>query len=663
MDAFEKISTAMGDAQEGWKKHPLFYAFEPWDVVERPQALLDQALHDHVDLYENELVQAVGNAPHGFQTDYLLDETFGRVILSAGRIGKSLCVLMEILMSATGELPLCFRYHKGYDTGVARPITPENIIRWGRRSKGTDEIIDHDARIVDDGSWDCGNIIGVGVFPQNKIVPAGGMIRLASYESIIKQVWWPAFTGEGGSELARFVPKDFIETHYSDQKKKGFHVQERWVMLKRNVRLQMITYESKKKAFEGAEPPAYLDEEPPDEDLLGSMWTHCSRWSLSETPWRGITYTRGLAFPETRNPLRKTYHATLYDCPYRDAEYINRSRSELEDKPWEMAARIWGIPADVQGKPYYDRMKINLWLQKFKPPHRLVTFSPTADWDRIKTNNRISRLPGLLDTPVVMSDAETEDKQAVWRLYEDRQDGVGYVLASDQADGAELVEEVGDWSACSIGRQLDVETDPTTPVLCATVRSALPTPQFAREVLYAARYFNNGLLAPESAKGAANATFEAVCTDWPWWFKDTVEKWSTRKPKEHRGFCPTPDRRETVFDKLIRDWLDGHDEETYPNIPDEWILRELSAAIIGTTKGKTATRCDHPNSGTLDSAFAWGIMLFVFQAQFVRQIKCRGGKIPEKRKLNWLEQAEEAARRQENPVLAGLGETLTPMGR
>ena len=652
-NALDRVAEAFGSADEAWKECPAYYLFEPWDVPARSQETLDLALKDGADLFAPNLVRAVGEAPHGFQGEYLLDETFGRVILSAGRIGKSLTVLMEILMSATGEIPFALRYPKGHDSGILREITEQNIFRWGRRDKATGAVLDHDIGACRDESWDCGTVKGAGVFPSGKIVRSGGMIRLASYDAIIKQVWWPAFTGEAGSDLTPFVPRSFLQGRQSDSHRAGFHVQERWVSLKRDVRLQMITYESKKKSFEGSEPPAYLDEECPDEEMMSSLHTHCSRWSLSETPWRGITYSQNLAFPEQRSPMRRTYHATVYDSPYMTPKRISQLRAELEQKPWEIVARIWGIPADVQGKPYYDRMKINLWLQKYKVPYKLVRFCPVREWDRIKTDEHISRLPGLLDVEIKMREVDAEDKRVAWRLYEDRMDGVPYGAASDQAEGAENMADVADWNFCAVGRQKDLVTSPTTMVICATLKSGLPTAQFAREVLYAARYFNNALLIPEASKGSANGTFESVCLDWPWWFLDVVERWSTRKPKEFRGFCPTKRSRELLYDKLWRDWFDAYDENQYPEIPDEWILREAAAAVVGTTKGKTATRCDHTRDGSLDALTAGGILMYALQKEYLGQWRCHGGSIPRKRNKTWLEMAEEAVQPRVGPVALG----------
>ena len=653
-NAFDHIGDSIDDASEEWKKHPNYYTFEPWDVEERSREIIEQAGADDVDLNAPYLQRCIGSAPHGFQTGYLLSEIFGRVLIAGNQLGKSLAVLMDILMSATGEIPFAFRYDKGVDTGVPRPTTKENIIRWGRRDSESGKVLDHDKTVKPDDSWNCGNVIGVGVFPTSKIVPEGSMIRLASYMAMIEQNWWPAFTGESKAQLGAFVPSFFIDKTKGSYVNRGFDTERKLVHLRRGVRLKMITYESEKRALEGIKVPTYLDEEPPKEDLLGALFLHASRWSLSETPWRGITYSKKLAFPDRVSSQKQTFHASMYDCPYQTPQDIIDSRSELNDKPWEIGSRIWGIPTEQEGKPYYDRSKINFWIQRFERPYRLVRFEPTEEWDHIKTDKRTSRLPGLLDTHVRLADAQKEDQRAVWRLYEDRLPGVGYVSASDQAEGdADAAEDAGDASACEMGRQND--DDPSKPVVAASLRSTLTTPMFTREVLYAARYFNNALLAPETGRGSANESFRMVAAEWPWWFKDVTIRQSTRQARAQLGFCPTTDRRDAVFNTLIRDWLDGYEKDEYPEIPDEWVLRELAGAIVGRTRGG-AERCDHPTKGTLDSAMAYGILLFVFQDEFARQIRPHGESVVTEKRLSLLDLAlAERGKRIKGPVFLGEG--------
>jgi hypothetical protein len=254
-----------------------------------------------------------------------------------------------------------------------------------------------------------------------------------------------------------------------------------------------------------------------------------------------------------------------------------------------------------------------------------------------------------------MSETTAEDQKSVWRLYEDRLDGAPYVSASDQAEGADNPDDAGDMSTAVIARPHD--DNPGKPVIAATIRSTLPTPQFAREVLYACRYFHNALLAPETGRGASNEGFKLVAADWPWWFKDITIRQSTRKQREQLGFCPTSDRRSAIFDVLIRDWFDQYAMDDYPDIPDEWILREAASAISGRT-AKGESRCDHPSDRTLDSLTAFGILLFVFKPEYRRQIKYRGDERQTERKASWLDKAlaDMAARAEEGPSVVYLGE-------
>lgn len=665
-DPFQRMQAAISDAREEWRECPNYYLFEGYDVAERSPEIYELAIKDGIDLYAPYLITNIGHAPHPFQNGYLLSTKFFRGMMAANQDGKSLAVFMEIQMRASGKLPYAYRYPLGYDTGIARLITHANIRRFGRRSKKDGKIIDRDVNAKMDGLWDCGNVIGCGVFPQSKIVTPGSSMRLGSHQKIVLENWWPAFTGKRKDGLGAFLLPEIIDQQRGSNSYRGANRADYQIFLSRDVTLQLLTYESGAEKFEGIKVPTYLDEEPPDEKIIGAVVTHATDWSLTETPIFGITYTKPLMFPDARTPDMQTFHATAFDCPFHTEDDLRKQRNLLQSSPWEIGARLWGVPTEQQGKPYYDRAKINLWIQRFKVPYKIVTFIPARDWDGIRTNESVSRYPGLLDVPVVCAPAQAEDDRAVWRLYEDRKDGLAYVSASDQANGAETREEVGDWSVAIIGRQFDPENDPTRPQVCAVLRSSLPTPQFAREVLYALRYFNNALLAPESARagaGAANATFENVCNDWPWWFLDTVEKWSTRKPKETRGFQPTSNRRELLYDKLLRDHFDRFDAETYPQIPDERILREAAAAILSVrvTPSGIASRCDHPSNGYLDMLTAYAIMHYVMQAPYTRQIRCHGGPIPTHKRKTWLELAEERAN--QTPAQPALGETMVDMRR
>jgi hypothetical protein len=652
-DAFDRLGGIFADSDEVWRACPDFYHYEPWDVPQRPQWVLDMAARDGVTLEGPDLRRCVGPAPHPFQIGYLLSRCFGRVLIAASQIGKSVNVAMEIVIRATGEIPFALRFPAGHDTGVKRLITMENIIRWGRRSLDTGEVMDHDVNAIEDGSWDCGTIKGVGVFPREKIVPAGSMIRLMSYQAMILQNWWPAFTGKSGSQLGRFIPQHLIDATEGSYGNKGFHTQERVIHLQRGVSLKMLSYEAQRRGLEGITVPTYLDEEPPKEEVWGALQTHITDWSLSETPWLGITWSRKILFPEVVTSHSQTFHACIYDSPYKTPAAIEKVRHGLDGKNWEIGARMWGIPTmQTTGTPYYDRDKINFWIQRFKIPFRLVRFEPTREWGGVKTNMSVYRSPGLLDTPVRQVEVSEEDERTVWRLYEERTDGAGYAIASDQAEGADTPEEAGDRSTAVAGRQH--EDDPTRPVCVATLRSTLPVPQFAREVMYAARYFHNAMLAPENGRGSSNASFEAEARDWPHWFIDVMIRQSTRKERDYRGFCPTTDRRNALYERLIRNWLDTYEQDEYPGCPDEWILKEAAGAIVSMTRSGIK-KCDHAPGETIDSLTAWGILLFIMQPENNKQIRYRGGKRGVQRE-SWLDIAERAMNRtKQAPVFLGEG--------
>ena len=131
--------------------------------------------------------------------------------------------------------------------------------------------------------------------------------------------------------------------------------------------------------------------------------------------------------------------------------------------------------------------------------------------------------------------------------------------------------------------------------------------------------------------------FEMTVSGWPFYFKDMVTRWSTRKRVAQLGWVPTTDRRDAVYDTLLRDWFDNYDRDDYPEIPDEWILREAAGAVVGKTSQGSA-RCDHPSSGSIDSLTAFGILLYVFK-NHNRQVKCNGGEEVEHRRPSWLEMA------------------------
>ena len=144
-----RINKATEDiAHKVGSKYCDFDLFEPFDAAPRAPWLMDLAKK-----YEVELDPA--GAP--FQIGLLFDctRTPGYTLTNAGsQTGKSRAHLIETIIMTTGRVPVSMRYDKGVDTGVPRKVTPENIERFG---------------LLPDGS--CGNIIGVGKYPLEKIPP------------------------------------------------------------------------------------------------------------------------------------------------------------------------------------------------------------------------------------------------------------------------------------------------------------------------------------------------------------------------------------------------------------------------------------------------------------------------------------------------------------
>jgi hypothetical protein len=604
MNVFEKINSSIENADKlAVNTHP-FYAFEPWDVIERPDWVKQRALDDGVDLYANDLIRHTGTEPHPFQTGFMLCAKNNANVISGSQMGKTYPSIIKAIIMMTGEMPFSLRYEKGYDTGIERVITPANIRRFGRISKDTGKILDYNEMARRDDSWTCGTIKGAGIFPQELIAPPGEEVRIGVYQRLKVEVWWPRL-----AEARRLI----LPEHLVDKSRgnKGYNKKEGQVYLQRNSLLSIITYEMEPEKFEGDRCwYTILDEEPPNEKIIGTVVTHTKRWSLHETPYKGITFSKDIFFPRQISPDSQTFHAVAYDCPYKTVEEINIERSKMS--AWEIGARIWGIPTELKGSPYFDRKKIHTWIQKYSRyiPFTWNKFIPASQWHGIVSRPDITNISGLLDTPIKMIPTDGNDHQTTWRIYEERQAGVSYVFSGDPAEGAETPETAGDVSAAIICRPPDPIKKEIKPVIVATLRSTLETIPFAKTCAYAIRYYNNALFAPE-IRGSASATMANEMKDWPYWYMHTNIQDSTGNAREKKGFDTTSKSRDTIFD-LIKEWLIDFEEHEYPYIPDEPLLVELAAAVVSkTAAGKQ--RCDHTEQGTLDSTICFGILLYLFK--------------------------------------------------
>jgi len=474
-----------------------FYYFEPFAVKKRPEWVIAQMKRDGVDLYTDEFVDANLTDPHSFQDGYLLSAAPMRTLLAGSRVGKTITALIELAIMVSGEKPISLRFEKGVKTGFKRKITKENIIRFGRFNSNTGDFIDHDFNAIEidggKGEWDCGHIVGAGVYPDEKIPKPGETIWIGTTQRALTEQWWRRFE----DDQEGMFPREFI-----DRKRgyNGYMKSENVVFGIRNIRIAMISYESGFRKFEAAGRESYgihavvFDEESPDQACVTAAINRCKYFSMVMTPYLGMTYTRQLVFDKKRNRTKnKVWHACLYDSPYFDLETINHRRSLMP--PHEIGARVWGLHTELKGKPYFDRMKVTNWIRKFKAPYELVKFRPFEEFDGMRSRPDRDK-PGLMDVEILLEKKiKEENQQNVWRMYEDVKEDMAYFVMADSAEGSDVPIEAGDVLAAMIMRPPTGEEK--FPQIVATLRSTLKTVNFAWVVGYATRYYNNALLCAE----------------------------------------------------------------------------------------------------------------------------------------------------------------------
>jgi len=348
------------------------------------------------------------------------------------------------------------------------------------------------------------------------------------------------------------------------------------------------------------------------------------------TPYNGITYTRKVLFPERKSLDVNVFHATQYDSPYQTPSEIATRRASMDS--WDIGARVWGFHTEATGKPYFDRAKINLWIQRYanREAYEVSDFYTVKPWFGMYATPEISMLEGLMDIPIKRKPSTTG-----WKIYEDVKAGVGYLYSADTAEGADNPEDVGDNNAGYITRAFTIEErkadrsikDGTLFKICASRRTGMKTEDFARDSLLVCRYYNNALLACETKRGFSNATFMGIAKDWPYWYKHISINDASRTPREDIGFDTNVSTRYSLFD-MIRDYIAQYSDDEYPKIPDIDLLIELSGAIVGKSG-----RCDHEKRrGSLDNTLAYGISFYVWK-NAMEQISC-----------NWYEEKKESKR-------------------
>lgn len=581
-----------------------FNHFEPWDVEERPKWLIDFASDLGIELL-----------PEGepFQTGMIMSTVFIAIAIAGNQLGKSYQEVIESIMVATGKIPVSLRYEKGADTGIPRCIDDDdrrklNILRFGRRSVETGEIIDYcpyfDGHgnptdnepeamglIKPDDTWDCGNIIGCGIYPVIKIPTNKTLIRVCSWKQAKDDMWIPT--------LQRLWPNDLRDMSRGTG---GFGVGDNTFYSHNGTLLKLITYESGYESMEASKPwLTVLDEEPKDRRFYTGALTHSKYIRMSFTPIHGISWSKeDLVDRAGKDKNIEVFKATQYDCPYKTKEGIERETSTM--KSWEKISKVLGYYASQTGEPYYDREKVNEWIGQHLDACRMVEFEADKMWH---TGAEIPRLNIKTNFNI------DEPTQATFYMAEDVHPEGAYYMSVDTAKGIKSEEGVKDIDNSSyiMWRKMDEVGVEDVPVLF--MKTLMPEICAWREALKACGYYNNALICPE-VTGESGAVFLVKIIEYPHIVRYVKVRQATRQEEESVGFTMRKNSRAEVF-KLVDEWVKRH--EVNPRFPFLPVLQEISECIIGKNG-----RPDHPRMCNNDSLLAFGIGLWV-KANAIGQVR------------------------------------------
>ena len=560
-----------------------FNMWEPFDIPPRPAWLLEKAKQAEIE------IEANGNE---FQIGMMLDvqETPGSAMAAAAtQTGKSELGRMEAIIMASGQIPISLRYPAGVDTGIQRLITKPNIARFGRIDIKTGEVIDNDVKVklpYDGGDWNCGNIIGVGIYPPEKIPQEiNSQIWVCTWKEAKDRMWIP--------RLRELIPPYFLN------QKRGVNG---WLESKQayffdngNI-ITFITYEQDYRRVEAEKAKVamiILDEEPPIRKFWTSAMEHCKYLRTYFTPINGLNWMYHdvyLPVLSGANKFCKIYRCSQYDSPYQDG------RTKIDQKiktykPYELKARVWGQFSDMQGKPYYTFDITQKNLRTYVPRHSYAKIWPTQKPETVREALKLKMLFENMDEP-------GED---VWEIYEEYRETDTYWLAADIAEGNENPEAAADASVAYI-RRLPREGE-VDPVLVAALYSRMRNVEFAWMCLYGAIFYNLCLMAPE-ARGEDAAVFLTTIINYPFIYQHVVTSDKTRRLKEVNGFDTTVGNRKVIFD-LAGTWI--YDRPDNPRIFHYELLKEYAECIVGKNG-----RPDHGENGHTDCLVPWGISQFVY---------------------------------------------------
>jgi hypothetical protein len=568
--------------------------FEPWDVKERPQWLIDQAVEDDVDLYAEENVRLYGKDPHPFQTGFMTSDATIGVMFAGNRVGKSFCAIIDMVIKATGELPYSYRYPKGCKTPIKRKVSEQNINRFGRFDKETEKFIDKDASAKEDGTWDCGYVMGVGVYPSSLFIPSDAEnknIWVCTKKQAWDEMWFP--------KLREIIPSYMLD---SSKGTDGVSEKKKHIYLNGGYEIHGLTYDQGAMSFEAVEVPyLYMDEEAPMAVYAAALY-HCTKMRIMETPYKGVTWTYDLLLLRSleKNSSIKVFHATQFDSPYITKEWIEERRSNV--KRWEMKARLYGIHSDQAGRPYYeDNMNVlRRWSTNIVNTAEYVRFHPSEDVENYREMSKYR-----MEIYTVKKDEERGE----WHMYERVDPRLEYWITADTAEGDEDdAQAAADRNSAIVWRKPIASRGENSlfPVMVAACRSTRDTLVFARDCVYAAIYYNNALLAPE-IRGETAGVFKTEVREYPYLYTMTVIKDKTNRPTKKVGYITSAGTRQQIFD-LAGDFLCEFSESVDSKIPYMPLIKEMMACIVGK-KG----RPDHPRNGTTDTLIPFGIGIYVYQ--------------------------------------------------
>jgi len=535
-----------------------FNMFEPFDCPPRPQWLLDTAKKAEVEIDPD------GNE---FQIGMLMDtqQTPGAAMSVAGtQSGKSLEALVEAIIMASGQVPVSMRFEKGVDTGVPRVVSEENIARFGLKEDGT-----------------CGNIIGVGIYPKEKIPKVGSQIWICTYKEAKEKMWRKKF--------AKIIPQYFLDVKRGVN---GFSELKQTYFFNNGNTISYITYEQDYHRVEAEKAwMVILDEEPPDRRFWISALEHSIYLRASFTPINGLSWMYHdvyLPIVSGQNKFCKIYYCSQYDSPYHNRKKVDQKIKTY--KPYELKARVWGQFSDMAGRPYYTFDMTQKNLRNYIPRHSYAKIQPTQKPDTIREAIKLKMLFEPAEKP-------GED---VWQIYEELRETDTYWLSADVAKGNENPDAAEDASVAYVRRMpRDNEVD---PVMVAVLYSRMRNVEFAWMCLYGAIYYNLCLMAPE-ATGEDGAVFVATISGYNYIYKHVVTNDKTRRLKEMDGFNTKGNTRKLVFD-LVGTWM--YDRPENPKIFHYELLKECMECIVGKEG-----RPDHGDKGHTDCLMSYGISEYV----------------------------------------------------